>query len=271
MAKKYVTLQKQVGETPLAAIEKFRALRPELFGVPMAYAGRLDPMASGALLVLIGDECKKQKEYHGLDKEYEFSVLFGVSSDTGDVLGRLTSEDAAPYVDTDRLKDTAKEMSGKEITFPYPYFSSKTVHGKPLHVWTLEDRLDEIEIPTYTARLHRLTLLGTETKTGGDIAREARTKIDTIPEVTDERKKLGADFRRVDIRKDWEQFAKEHGSDTYTIATFRCTASSGAYMRTLSEEIARRTGTTGLAWHIHRTKLGTYHNLGLFGFWIKTH
>ena len=55
-------------------------------------------MASGKLLILIGDECKNQKKYFGLDKEYEFEVLFGVESDTGDVLGLISkSKGSNPY------------------------------------------------------------------------------------------------------------------------------------------------------------------------------
>lgn len=299
---KYVILEKEVGETPLSCLEKNRPsitenywlqmpllqelrrrIRIWVYGdkpnvtkkrhmrqkgpLAMAYAGRLDPMASGKLLVLIGDECKKQTNYHGLDKEYEFSVLFGVSSDTGDVLGRLTPAEQAPTV-TD-LEKIAKKLSGKNISLPYPHFSSRTVKGKPLHMWTLEGRLSEIEIPTYTARIYSLKLLSTETKTGAQIAHDARIKIDTIPQVTEARKALGQDFRRVDIRLDWQDFAKAHGSETYTIATFRCTCGPGAYMRSLAEVIAKEAGTIGLAHHIHRTKIGKYTNLGPISFWIK--
>ena len=89
LMKKYITLDKAVGETPLSCAEDYRAKHKELEGVAMAYAGRLDPMASGKLLILLGEECKNQTNYHGLDKEYEFSVLLGIGSDTHDVLGRL--------------------------------------------------------------------------------------------------------------------------------------------------------------------------------------
>lgn len=248
-------IEKQIGETPLEALERYRADTQISSNIPMAYAGRLDPMASGKLLVLIGDECKKQKEYHGLDKQYEFSVLFGVSSDTGDVLGRLQFEDNAPQVGSADLRRITKSLTGP-ITLPYPHFSSKTVNGKPLHTWTLENRLEEIEIPTYTANIYRLKLKKIEQKTGEQIAREALKKINTIPPVTDERKALGNDFRRIDVRKDWGEFQELHGSNTYTIATFVCTCSSGLYMRTLAEVIAEELNTKGLAYHIHRTKIG---------------
>lgn len=97
----YVLLHKAVGQTPLEVLELWRQTKPELKNTPLAYAGRLDPMAEGVLLVLIGDECKKQTEYHHLDKEYEFEVLFGLASDSGDVLG-LINENGDKIVTTEK-------------------------------------------------------------------------------------------------------------------------------------------------------------------------
>ena len=54
--------------------------------------GRLDPLAEGVLLILIGDECKNKEKYLGLDKEYEVAIIFGISTDTGDALGLATKE-----------------------------------------------------------------------------------------------------------------------------------------------------------------------------------
>ena len=267
---KYVILDKAVGETPLAAAEKWRADKPELTGVPLAYAGRLDPMASGKLLVLIGDECKVQEQYHNLDKQYEFSVLFGVSSDTADVLGRLQFADTIPAPTLAQLQTICKKLVG-EVELPYPHFSSKTIKGKPLHVWTLEGRLDEITIPTKRSTIFNIKPTKLETKTRAEIYREVSAKIETIPKVEDESKALGADFRRVDVRADWKRYAEAgKPEDLFTIATFTCTSSSGTYMRTLCEVIAKQCRTTGLAHHIHRTKIGTYKSLPFgIGFWKK--
>ena len=254
---KYVVLEKEVGETPLSVTERFRATRPDLTGIPLSYAGRLDPMASGKLIVLIGEECKHQADYHELDKEYEFSILFGVSSDTYDVLGRLQTEKS---IDTSfaELENIADSLIG-EITFPYPLFSAKTVKGKPLHMWTLEGRLNEIEIPIRTSEIYELQLTKIETKPRQEVAAAALQKINTIPLVTDPRKALGNDFRRTDVRADWQDFATDFSlPPEYTIAHFRCIASSGAYMRTFATIIAEQLGTTGLAYHIHRTIVGTY-------------
>lgn len=267
---RYVVLEKAVGQTPLACTELWRADKPELAGVPLAYAGRLDPMASGKLLVLIGDECKVQEKYHGLDKQYEFSVLFGVSSDTADVLGRLQLADTIPTPTLPQLKTICQKLTG-EIELPYPHFSSKTVKGKPLHVWTLEGRLDEITIPTKRSTIFKLQPTKLETKTRAEIYAEASAKIETIPTVTETSKALGNDFRRVDIRADWKLFVEAgNPGDHFTITTFTCISSSGTYMRTLAEVIAKQADTTALAYHIHRTKIGLYKSLPLgFGFWRK--
>lgn len=254
----YVILDKAVGETPLSCAEAWRAQADVSTDVPLAYAGRLDPMASGKLLVLIGDECKNQTNYHSLDKGYDFSVLIGMGSDTHDVLGRLTADASVPEVTKEDLEEITASLTG-EIELPYPHFSAKTVQGKPLHMWTLEDRLDEIEIPTKQSTIYNLDLTSIETKSRAEVADEARAKIDTIPEVTETRKALGNDFRRVDVRKDWEQIKNNNTlPDTYQIAHLHCIATSGTYMRTLAHLIGQRFDTKGLAWHIHRTIVGAY-------------
>jgi tRNA U55 pseudouridine synthase TruB len=277
---KYAIVEKAVGETPLAAMESWRLMQnPEYFDVPLTYAGRLDPMASGKLLVLIGEECKKKDEYLALDKTYEFSVLFGIGSDTHDVLGRLrtdtflqprtpslgallaakpslTPQEGVPAFET-QLVEICTDLTG-EIELPYPHFSSRTVQGKPLHLWALEGRLNEIDIPTKKSTIYSLTLDSIETKSRTDVCDIARAKIDTIPEVIEESKNLGKNFRRTDVRADWEQIKSDDSLPTeYHIAHFTCTASSGTYMRTLAKLIGEKLNQPlpSLAWSIHRTQM----------------
>jgi tRNA pseudouridine(55) synthase len=255
---KYITLEKMVGETPLSCAEAYRAKHPELAGVPMAYAGRLDPMASGKLLVLLGDECKQQEHYHGLDKEYEFSVLFGVGSDTHDVLGRLHTCVVQPALQKNYLEKISTDLLG-DIELPYPHFSAKTVQGKPLHMWTLEGKLNDITVPTNHSTIYELELTTLEMRSRAGVCDEARAKIDTIPPVTDLRKALGNDFRRADVRVDWENIKNDHSlPEEYHIAFFRSVASSGTYMRSLAHLIGQKMNSCGLAWHIHRTEIGTF-------------
>ncbi len=264
---KYITTEKEVGETPLQALEKARLLHQIPEEIPMAYAGRLDPMASGKLLILIGDECRVQEKYHAFDKEYIVELLIGVSSDTGDVLG-LISAGTQNSVMPSGIKQSFKSLVGS-IELPYPHFSSRTVQGKPLHIWTLENRLHEITIPTKISRIHKLTFIDLREITERDMLKTVREKIETIPTVTDPKKALGADFRRNAVRNSWNNVESDEKA-VYQILRFSCIASSGTYMRSLGEKIAHSLGTCGLAYSIHRTKIGTYTPLfRSVGFWSR--
>jgi tRNA U55 pseudouridine synthase TruB len=263
----YFTISKKVGETPLQALEQAREIRKIDTGVPLAYAGRLDPMASGKLLILVGDECKVQEKYHAFDKEYIVEILLGVSSDSGDVLGLITPHDA-PHISELEAQNVLQECTGTN-ELPYPHFSSRTVQGKPLHTWALEKRLHEITIPTKRSAIYALKYEGIRIISKSDLVLFAQEKIETIPKIVDPRKALGADFRREEVRATWNDFSL-YGHDTYQILSFTCIASSGTYMRSLGEHIAQALGTKGLAYSIHRTKIGKYFPLfKSYGFWWK--
>ncbi len=265
---KYATIEKTVGETPLVALGRLRERLQIPLGIPLTYAGRLDPMASGKLLILIGEECKNQNKYHAFDKEYNVEILLGVGSDTGDVLGLLTP--AMQKISTEiEVQRVLEKLTGL-IRLPYPHFSAKTVHGKQLHIWTLENRLDEITIPIKESTIYKLTFDSLRTISKQEILKTVRAKIETIPRVTEASKVLGADFRRDKVRASWNEF-EQNNIDTYRILSFTCTASSGTYMRSLSEIIADQLGTQGLAYSIHRTKIGTYRKLiKNIGFWARS-
>ena len=153
MIKKTLSLQKKKGETPLACMERFRAGNSEYEGLPMTYAGRLDPIATGELLVLVGDECKKKEEYLGFDKEYEATVLVGFQTDSYDVLGLSKIGEVEPL----RL-DIEKQLLGMVGKFsqPYPPYSSKTVNGKQLHEHARAGEIDFIDIPTKEVEIYNI-------------------------------------------------------------------------------------------------------------------
>ncbi len=259
---RYIVLDKAVGETPLSCVEAWREKHPAYAGVSLAYAGRLDPMASGKLLVLIGEECKHQERYHGLDKEYTVRVLFGVSSDSGDVLG-LVRESGAREVPEPALRTVLTALRG-DISLPYPIFSYRTVHGKPLHTWAVEGKLHEIAIPTKHSTIYHLELKCLDTLTRADLVALAREKVESIPRVTDPRKALGNDFRRPQVRTAWDSIAiGKNAEDCFSVATISCIASSGTYMRSLAEEIGRKLNTQALALSIHRDTIGHFNSTSL--------
>src|SRR3989344_5566750 len=85
--KKVISLYKPVGKTPLQCIRAFQSKFPEYKNVTLSYAGRLDPMAEGLLLILVAAENEKRSIYQDMDKTYDFTVLFGITTDSYDLLG----------------------------------------------------------------------------------------------------------------------------------------------------------------------------------------
>lgn len=260
-------IDKKVGETPLHALARLRTEQKIPSSVPLTYAGRLDPMAEGALLVLAGDECKRQRAYHRLDKTYRFEVLFGFSTDTGDIMG-IPVRGKALSVKAPSLHALAQKLTG-DIALPYPRFSSKTVQGKPLFQWTLEGRLDEIKIPIAMTHIFHTRFERLRTAPYRELRESIENRVLSLPRVTDERKKLGADFRRTEIIPTWKEILR--GEGTAMIATFSATVTAGTYIRSLAPYIAERLGAHGLAYSIRRTTIGRYIALPgtRLGFWLR--
>lgn len=264
---RYTVIEKEIGETPLHALERFRSPHALARDVSLSYAGRLDPMAEGKLIVLVGDECKNKSYYTRLDKKYEFEVLLGVSTDTGDILGIPILGKKTEALTNNELKKVAGSFVGQH-NFPYPVFSSKTVHGKQLFQYALEDRLDEITIPLTNGRIYSLEYTGARTEQFSTIVTNIHSRIKMLNFQTDSGR-LGSDFRAPTIIDHWNKLAAKNQQDM-TIITFTAIVSSGTYIRTLSERIASQVCTTGLAYSIKRTVIGKYVPLPFgLGLWRK--
>lgn len=264
---KYKVVEKRVGTTPLQELEVLRKSDSLLRDEPLTYAGRLDPMASGKLLVLIGDECKKKPQYLGLDKEYEFEILLGVKTDTGDILGLSLLSEMDIEFSQSKLSAVLQSAVGSH-SFPYPSFSSKTVNGKPLFEHALEGTLESIEKPTRESRVYSINSLGSRMCTGRDVIRDISSRLASL-QVETNTGTSSPDFRRDEVLESWRIAVKE--DKEYMILKVRATVSSGTYIRTLAPHIAENLGTYGLAYSIHRTKIGKYYHLfGSLGFWLRT-
>jgi tRNA pseudouridine55 synthase len=189
-----IKLYKNLGETPLECIERFRTGNPAYTGVKMTYLGRLDPMAEGLLLILAGDTRAKDK-YLNMDKTYEFEVLWGFSTDTYDVLGKvIDGQGEMPKKIEERMGKLLEEIQAKKVQ-EYPPYSSRTVEGKPLFEWAREKRIEEIEIPTRGIKIFSVEHLDTRLLTKKELIEEIVSKIELVK----------GDFRQDEIIGKWQE------------------------------------------------------------------
>ena len=248
--KKIIIVNKKEGETPLEALEAFRAKNKEYKDLPITYAGRLDPMASGVLILLAGEEAKNKEKYLALDKEYEFEVLFGFATDTYDILGKVVSPQGQHlWGSEDRvlkkvILDNLKYFTGKFIQ-KYPPYSSKTVKGKPMFEYARESVA--VEAPEREVNVKSLKLIKIKKITSKKLLENIEKRI----------QKVIGDFRQKEILKLWQNKLK-NSPDTFPVASFKIKCGSGTYVRSIANSLGEKTLIPALAYSIKRTRVGKY-------------
>lgn len=103
-----LVVDKPIGPTSHDVVFKLRRiLRMKRIG----HAGTLDPLASGVLVVLLGQATKLGPYLTLHDKRYEARVVFGKSTDTLDAQGQVTSEAPVPQWLVDEVRAIAAGAS----------------------------------------------------------------------------------------------------------------------------------------------------------------
>jgi len=239
-------LYKNLGETPNQCVTRFKLKNPEFKDVPMTYAGRLDPLAEGLLLVLSNGAILEKENYLNLDKTYEFELLWGFKTDTLDVLGLVeTKEISIPT--TTEVKRAVGEKLGK-FEQKYPMFSSKPVNGKPLFMWAKEGKIKEVEIPSHEVEIYKIEHLSRRSISGLELLDEVKTKI----------KLVVGDFRQKEILSKWMEILLNSGDKEYVIDKISMTASGGFYVRQFVSDFAESFDAIATTFHIKRTEVGDF-------------
>lgn len=241
---------KGVGETPLEALQAFRQARG-LSEAKTSYAGRLDPMADGLLLVLEGDACYEQAQWQHHSKGYAWELLLGLSTDTFDILG-LAAGDAV--IEAARLTAAAQQAEDmlSRLRGPmmqsYPPYSSVRVQGHPLFWWAQQGRLDEVAIPQSEVHVEATHVGCVRWIRAADVLAEMQRKIQLVS---------GSNFRQAEILGRWSDVLASLSHEVqFPVLSVRSKVSSGTYIRALAHRVGADCGVGGLAWSITRFQVG---------------
>jgi len=242
-----LNLYKQLGETPRECLERLRTAQTHYAHEVLSYAGRLDPMAEGVLLCLVGSANKRREAYLELNKEYVLDVLFGFDTDTYDILGRVMESGDATMITREHIKKGLNEFRG-HIAQEYPPYSSKTVEGKSLFEWARQGALSSIVLPSRTVNIYDLEVKATYKVSEKDLLAYITEGID----------KVQGDFRQEEILRGWRERLKATGTREFPAATVAISCSSGTYARSIAHGLGQELGVPALALHILRTKVGEF-------------
>lgn len=250
MSEKVIVVYKKLGETPLECLNLLKVSRSELVGTPLTYAGRLDPMAEGLMIVLAGEECKNKEQYLSLDKTYEFEILVGFETDTYDLLGFITNKviSNSSFDSIQTLQKILDQFVGTFIQ-KYPSFSSKTVNGKQLFQLYKDDEMPK-EIPEHEVTIYDLR------QTNSRIISKEELQTEIIRRI----KLVHGDFRQEKIIREWLNVFRESNQKEYQIISCVMECSSGTYVRQLVNDLSDEMGVPMVTYSIKRTRVGEYKN-----------
>lgn len=238
-------ISKKRGETPLHALERARKSRKSLKTEKLSYIGRLDPMAEGEMILLVGDkENKERAKYLNFDKEYEAVFLVGASTDSGDILGFLTIIHQGQTLMGNKIKDAVLVLQKVRIQ-KYPWMSGKTINGKKMFDIYKDGEIEGLRRPTIKIKVSKIS--------GIKISKISKKKLESdifkiIPKVSGE-------FRQEETLKKWKSFFSKTEVRYFQTISFKIKVSSGTFIRGLCENLEKSLKTPVLLYKLKRTKI----------------
>ena len=119
------------------------------------HTGTLDPFASGVLPIAFGEATKLIPFVTDGDKEYEFTIQFGSTTDTLDLTGNITNQNGR-IPSKQEIIETIPQFIGTIKQFP-PTYSAIKINGK--RAYDLARAGKKFDIPERQVIIYNLELL----------------------------------------------------------------------------------------------------------------
>lgn len=147
-------IDKPAGISSFGVVARVRRNLSQLAGkkVKVGHTGTLDPFASGLMIIVVGDYCKRAAEFSKLDKTYLATMRLGQTSSTGDPEGEITDVSARQP----RLADIAEALDPLRGTISQtpPIFSAIKINGQ--RAYKLARAGTAVEMPRRTVTVYTL-------------------------------------------------------------------------------------------------------------------
>ena len=121
----------------------------------IGHTGTLDPLATGCLVMAVGEALRVIEFINHDTKEYIATAKIGLLTDTLDVTGNIIKEEKCE-ISKDKLLEVINSFKGKYIQ-EVPLFSSIKINGMRLYKYAREGK--DIELPKREVEIFSIELL----------------------------------------------------------------------------------------------------------------
>lgn len=128
-----------------------RRVRKALGQRSVGHAGTLDPLATGVLVVAVGEGTKLVSHLQSDDKRYEVTIALGAETDSLDADGEVTETAKVPQLDSAMVERALLPFIGRHLQ-EAPKLSAIKLGGTPLH--RRVRRGEEVEAPVREVELY---------------------------------------------------------------------------------------------------------------------
>ncbi len=119
-------------EQGVSSFDVVRVVRKKLNVKKIGHAGTLDPLATGLLVVGVGEATKILTFLSAGYKRYEVCMRLGISTDTYDMEGKILHRAEFKPLTRNKIEDVLSEFAGEIEQVPPP-FSAVKYRGKKLY------------------------------------------------------------------------------------------------------------------------------------------
>ena len=147
-----LVVDKPAGCTSHDVVQRVRkALRQRSVG----HAGTLDPLATGVLVVAVGEGTKLVSHLQSDDKRYQVTIALGAETDSHDADGEVTETADVPPLDARTVEQALQPFIGRHPQ-EAPKLSAIKAGGTPLH--RRMRRGEDVEAPVREVDLYEATV-----------------------------------------------------------------------------------------------------------------
>jgi tRNA pseudouridine55 synthase len=150
-----LVLDKPPGLTSRDAVDRVQLWFPR--GTRIGHAGTLDPLATGVLVVAVGQATRLIDFVQRMDKTYRVTIRLGFTSDTDDAEGTITPRGQATPPARAAVERCLAGFVGEVEQVPPAYSAAKVAGRRAYH---LARRGDDVPLAPRRVTIHHIDLLG---------------------------------------------------------------------------------------------------------------